>query len=147
LRAGYSERTARSQGSRLLTDVDIAQEIQLALNEKAMSADEVLMRLAQHARVDMGDFIDIENMSFGLNLKKAKELGLTHLIREVEDRVVMTSNKDGEETETHNLKIKLVDPKPALDTLAKYHGLLVDKTDITSDGKVIRVVGFDVDQL
>jgi hypothetical protein len=130
-----------------LTDVDIASEIKATLDNKAMSADEVLHRLAEHARGNMGDFIDIESMSFSLNLQKAKELGLTHLIKKVKDRVVMTSNKDGEETETHTLEIELYDAKSALDTLAKYHGLLVDRTDITSGGKVIKVVGFDVDQV
>jgi len=145
LRAGYSIRTARSQGSRLLTDVDIASEIKATLDNKAMSADEVLHRLAEHARGDMGNFIDIESMSFSLNLQKAKELGLTYLIKEIEDHVVMTSNKDGEETETHHIKIKLVDSKSALDTLAKYHGLLVDRTDLTSGGQPIKVVGLGVD--
>lgn len=144
-RVGFAH--PNTQGPRLLLDVSIKAEIQARLSENAMSADEVLHRLAEHARGNMGDFIDIESMSFSLNLQKAKELGLTHLIKKVKDRVVMTSNRDGEETETHTLEIELYDAKSALDTLAKYHGLLVDRTDITSGGKVIKVVGFDVDQV
>ena len=72
-------------------------------------------------------------------LQKAKELGLTRLIKKVKDRVVMTSNKDGEETETHMLEIELYDAKSALDTLAKYHGLLIDRTDITTGGEKLSV--------
>ena len=144
-RAGYSDKTARQQGSRLLSHVDISAEIKKRLAEKHMSADEVLSLLSEHARGDMGNFVDIESMSYGLNLEKAKELGLTHLIKKVKDRVVMTSNKDGEETETHTLEIELYDAKSALDTLARYHGLLVDRKDITSGGQPIKVVGLGVD--
>lgn len=139
LRAGYSAKTAYSQGSRLLKDVDILNEIRERLDERAMSAGEIIDRLTTHARGDMGDFIDIESMSFSLDLEKAKELGLTHLIKKVKDRVVMTNNRDGEETETHTLEIELYDAKSALDTLAKYHGLLVDRTDVTSGGQTIFV--------
>lgn len=138
LRVGYSPKTARSIGSALLTKIDIANEIKAEIAEKAMGADEVLKLLAEHARGDMGDFIDIESMSFSLDLQKAKELGLTRLIKKVKDRVVMTSNKDGEETETHTLEIELYDAKSALDTLAKYHGLLIDRADITSKGEQIK---------
>lgn len=138
LRAGYSPKTARAIGSALLTKVDIASAISDEIAERAMGPDEVLQRLAEHARGDMGDFIDIESMSFSLDLQKAKELGLTRLIKKVKDRVVMTSNKDGEETETHTLEIELYDAKSALDTLAKYHGLLIDRTDVTSGGEKIK---------
>lgn len=147
-RAGYTGK-ADVIAARLLGKVSIQERVKQRLSEKAMTADEVLQRLAEHARGDMGDFIDIESMSFSLDLQKAKELGLTRLIKKVRDRVVMTSNKDGEETETHVLEIELYDAKSALDTLAKYHGLLVDRTDITSGGQPIKVVGvgIDVDKL
>jgi len=95
-----------------------------------MQTDEILLRLSDHARGDMGDFVDIEGMFFSLNLAKAKELKLTHLIKKVKDRVVMTSNQEGEETETHTLEIELYDAKSALDTLAKYRGLLKDTLDV-----------------
>lgn len=145
IRAGYSEKAASATGWETLRKPEIAEELKRRLSEKAMSADEVLQRLAEHARGDMGDFIDIESMSFSLDLQKAKELGLTRLIKKVKDRVVMTSNKEGEETETHTLGIELYDAKSALDTLAKYHGLLVDRTDVTSGGQPIKVIGIGAD--
>lgn len=49
-RAGYSERSARISGSRNMTNVDIAAEIRLRLQAAAMSADEVLTRMAEEAR-------------------------------------------------------------------------------------------------
>lgn len=137
-RAGYKGKS-NVVSARLLANVSIQELVRQRLSEKAMSSDEVLTRLAEHARGDMGDFIDIESMSFRLNLQKAKELGLTRLIKKVKDRVVMTSNKDGEETETHVLEIELYDAKSALDTLAKYHGLIIDRSDVTSGGEKLSI--------
>lgn len=133
IRVGYSAKTARAIGSKLLTKVDIAAAIQAELSERAMGADEVLQRLAEHARGDMGDFLSIDSMSFSLDLEKAKELGLTRLIKKVKDRVVMTSNKDGEETETHTLEVELYDAQSALVTLAKVHRLFTEPSDIPSE--------------
>ena len=79
-RAGYSKRTAYSQGQRLLKKAETSQAISKRISEKAMSADEVLIRLGQMARSDIGEFMDIGSMSFMVSLQTAKELGLTHLI-------------------------------------------------------------------
>ncbi|WP_442596325.1 terminase small subunit [Parapusillimonas sp. JC17] len=66
IRAGYSERTAKSQGQRLLTDVDVAAligELQQRRNERVqIDADYVLRRLFE---IDQMDVLDImtEDMS------------------------------------------------------------------------------------
>ena len=52
-----SRESARRDASRLLTNADIQAEIQARLAEKKMSADEVLIRLANMARADIADFI------------------------------------------------------------------------------------------
>ena len=131
LRAGYSERTARSMGCENLTKPDIAAEIERRLDEKTMKADEVLTRLSDMARGDMGDFLDIESMSFDLSLRKAKELGLTHLIKKVKQRTVTTLKKDGDDEETHYVEIELHDAQSALEKLGKAHKLFVDRKEVT----------------
>jgi phage terminase small subunit len=138
IRAGYSEVGANRTGSRLLSLIDISEEINKRLADKAMAADEVIRRLTEHARGDIGDFLDIGSMSYHINLEKAKELGLTYLIKKVKERTVMTSNKSGEETETHTFEIELYDAQSALALLGKYHGLFVDRTDITTNGESIK---------
>jgi phage terminase small subunit len=139
LRAGYG--SPNSQGPRLLLNVGIQDEIKKRLAEKAMGADEVITRLTSMARGDMGDFMDIESMSYRLNLEKAKELGLTHLIHKIKERTVMTSNKDGEETETHTLEIELYDAHAALVDLGRFHKLFTDNVDNRyPDGQIIKVV-------
>jgi phage terminase small subunit len=137
IRAGYSEKTAQAQSSRLLSNVIVSDEIKAHLDEKAMSADEVLTRLADMARSDMGDFLDISPMSFQVDLNKAKELRLTKLIKKVKLHTTTTLSKDGVETETHTIETELYDAQAALVQLGRYHKLFTDKTDITSDGKNI----------
>jgi phage terminase small subunit len=139
---GYSPRSARQIASRLLTIANIQAAISERVAEIAMTSDEVLTRLSDIARADMGDFLDIESMSFMVNLNKAKELGLTKLIKKVREKTVMTSSKDGEETETHTMELELYDAQAALVTLGRYHKMFTDNLDLTSGGEalVIHVV-------
>jgi len=131
IRAGYAH--PNTQGPRLLLNVSISDAIKARLDERAMKADEVIERLTSMARGDMGDFMDIERMTFSLNLAKAKEKGLTHLIHKIKDRVVMTSKGSGddiEETETHTIEIELYDAQTALAHLGKYHKLFTDSAEL-----------------
>jgi phage terminase small subunit len=137
LRAGYSERSARQQGSRLLSKDNIQEAIKARLDEKAMSADEVLHRLADMARSDMGDFLDISPMSFQVDLNKAKELGLTKLIKKVKLHTTTTLSKDGVETETHTIETELYDAQAALVQLGRHHKLFTDKTDVNINGDIV----------
>ena len=61
IRAGYSEKTARSQGQRLLTHVDIAAAIKVAQDERIerteITADRVLEELAKIGFSNMQDYI------------------------------------------------------------------------------------------
>jgi phage terminase small subunit len=58
-RAGYSEKTARQIGEQNLSKLDIQEKIQARIAELKMSADEVLSRLGEQARGDIGDFIAV----------------------------------------------------------------------------------------
>ena len=62
IKAGYSEKTARSQGSRLLTNVDIQKAIQQAKAEREertkIDADYVLKRLVEIDHMDVLDIMD-----------------------------------------------------------------------------------------
>jgi len=139
-RAGYSARSAYEIARKLLRKVEVSEAIQQRISEKAMSADEVLLRLGEHARGDMGNFLDIGSMAFQVDLNKAKEMGLTHLIKKAKMRTVTTLSKEGVETETHDIEIELYDAQDALVTIGKHHGLFTDKTDITSGGDPITIV-------
>jgi len=64
-RAGYAHRT---EGSRLLSNADVQAYVKLRLADMQMTADEVLNRLANHARDD----------SKGVSLKALELVGKHH---------------------------------------------------------------------
>lgn len=110
-RAGYAK--PMQEGYRLLRIADIAEAVQAGLKEKGMPADEVLARLAEHARADIRELFDFDEQGkmTKLNLNRA---GPLHLIKSI------TPTAKG-------LKVELHDAKSALDTLAKIYGLLKDQ--------------------
>ena len=125
-RAGYSESTARNIGHENLTKPDIQAEIQRRVSERAMSADEVLVRLAAQARGDMSDFVSFVpgiKLPF-FDLAKAHEAGKFGLVKKLK------YGKDGE------VEFELYDAQAALVQLGKVHKLFTDKQDVTIDGPV-----------
>lgn len=111
-----SRESARRDASRLLTNADVQAEIRRRLIEKHMSADEVLARLADHARGDIKDFLkfyDGVNTPF-LDLPGANERGLLHLVKKLK------YNKAGQP------EIELYDAQAALQLIGKAHGLFKD---------------------
>lgn len=116
-RAGYSAKTARQQGSRLLTKVDVRQAIEARLAGLSMGANEVLARLTDQASASMEDFVNPEKLGVRVvDLKRAADRGKLHLVKKV--------------TETqHGLSVELHDPQVALIQLGRALGLFVDKTE------------------
>ncbi len=129
---GVERRTGRTCGAQLLANPSISAEIKRRLEENTMKADEVISRLSDHARGDIGDFLDISSMGFAVDLSKANRLGKTSLIKELRQKVTTIVTKAGDEVETIQTEIKLQDQQAALALLAKYYGLLVDRTDVTN---------------
>lgn len=125
-RAGYSH--PNKQGPRLLVNVGIAAEIERRLAEMAMSANEVLFRLTEQARFDMGDILTIPGQWPYIDIQKAKRLRKTRVLKKIKVR------DDG------GLEVEAYDAQAALVQLGKYHGLFVDRSDVTSNGQAIGVV-------
>lgn len=113
IRAGYSKETARSQASRMLTNVNIRQAVNAGLSLYAMPPDEVLARLASHAR---GSIADLLNDAGDIDLKGAREQAVLHLVK------ARSVTKEGE-------RIELYDAQAALALLGKHHGLFTDKVE------------------
>lgn len=130
IRAGYSARTARSQGHRLLTNVDIIEEVKLRVADKAMTADEVLLRLADIARGDMSDFLELKDgvSTPYLNFRQAKERGKLHLIKKFK------YSSEGYP------EIELYSGYDALVQLGRAHKLFVERQEVTgADGGEILI--------
>lgn len=127
LAAGYSGRTAYSQGARLLKNVEIQEAIDERLNESAMRASEVLMRLAAQARGDINDFLDNDGH---FDLAKAREAKKTGLIKKLKTRHTVRTVGE-QEIESTEVEFEMYDAQVALGQIGRYHGLFTDKQEVT----------------
>ena len=133
INAGYSEKSARSIGYENLTKPDIKAEIDRIFEENTMPAGEILTRLTEHARGDLGDFLD-DNGS--IDLKKAREQGRTRLIKKIKRTVTTYTDEQGNGKESFTDEIELHSPQPALQLLGKHRGLFVDRSEVEHSGRV-----------
>jgi hypothetical protein len=117
--AGYA--APGQQGHRLLKDIEISDEIKRRVTERAMSADEVLIRLAAQARGSMDDFVSFRpGVKLPLlDLEKAHEAGKFGLVKKLK------YTADGA------VEFELYDAQAALMKLAQIHGLQTNKTEIS----------------
>lgn len=107
-----------------------ADEIKKELDEKALTAEEILKLLTDHATVDLQHFIQIDGQDgriFKLDLNKAKELGMTHLIKKIKY------------TE-YGPEVQLVDSQAALDKLARAQGVYDDEVGTDDKPYVVKVI-------
>ena len=119
-RAGYSERTARSQGQRLLTNVDVQAHIALRLKEKAMTADEALQRIGEQARASYAPYITDQGT---VDLAGLLAAGLGHLI------------KSTKQDRWGAVTVEFYDAQSALTLIGRHYALFTDRMeqDVTID--------------
>ena len=159
--AGYSEQTAYAQGSRLLKNVEIKAEIERRVEDLSMSEAEVLTRLTEQARGDMGQFFKvIEEWTLyplpSYEIIDAKEVvdkdedgkeekhvayWVRHVVVDTDKfldppasrlvRKFRDSPKDG-------ITIELHDAQGALKLLGQRYGMFKDKVEVTGahDGPI-----------
>lgn len=140
IEAGYSENGAAVQATRLLRNAKVKAAISERLDEAAMPANEVLARLADIARSDIGDLLTLQQREMKgatgedetvewamVNLAAAKRAGLTRYIKSI------TWTNNGPKLELH-------DAMAALVNIGKAHGLFVERQEVTGkDGGPIQV--------
>lgn len=126
-RAGYSEKSAYQSGCANMKKPNVSRAIEARISETAMSADEVLLRLAEHARGDMGDFLNIgESGDFKIDLEKAKKKGKLRLISKAKTITRLVGEDKTPET---TIEIDLYDAQSALSLLGKHHKLFTEKIE------------------
>jgi phage terminase small subunit len=129
IRAGYSAKTARQIGCRLLTQVNVEAEIRQlraqACEKSGVTHAKVLKELARIA------FSDARNvMSWGPDgVKLLPSDSLSNDVAATVSEASETISKDG-----GSIKLKLHDKLAALDKIARHLGMYVDKTEITGKG-------------
>lgn len=130
-RAGYSPRTARAQGQRLLTDVDIATAIQAEKDARAerckVRQDEVLRELIALVRTNAKHF----------DVSPSGELVLSEMGTDESWRAVgsikyttrIIPQGDDEPITEKKVEYKLWDKNPAIDKAMRHLGIL--STEVT----------------
>lgn len=131
--AGYKFPTR--QGSRLLTFVEVKEEIQRRLDEKVMSADEALARLSDQARLDVGLFVyEDDDHELHVNWGDLVEAELTHLVK----AIYLTK---------YGTRIEFHDPQRALELIGKHHRLFSDTIEHTGEITLNYAGNVDPDEL
>ena len=130
IRAGYSKRTARQAGSRLLTLSSIKFAIRArgaaALARMEVTEDMVLQELAAIAFSNIEDYVEWDKDAGALVVKSSAEIprALAAAIELVDEQVMESQNKDGTRLYTRSKrKVKLYNKLEALKVLAEYLGL------------------------
>lgn len=123
-----SREAASVSAYEILRNPKIAEEIDRRIAEETMSANEVLMRIAEHGRGDIGEFIN-------LSPEEVKQSGKSHLIKKF-TRTVTTTSKGDYESMTESISIEAYDALAAKQMIGRHHKLFTDKTEITGkDGE------------
>jgi len=144
-RAGYCKRTARSQGARLLTNVDIQNEIQEAMDRRAekvgITAERVLNELALLGFANMLDYIKVgPNGSALVDLSKltrdqAAAIGEI-TVEEFTERTGQDENGRPIFESVRRTRFKLTDKRVALVDLGRHLKLFTDKMQVEDERRV-----------
>ncbi len=138
-RAGYNGKS-NVVGPRLLADVSIAEAIRVRIDEIKMSADEVLIRLANMGRSNIARFAHVQSDSDIAHLEEQAEV-----IKRFKRKI--TRDKLGNEYE--EIELELYDAQSALEKLGKAHGLFSTDAGSSEDKPfIVKVVkGVSIDDL
>lgn len=145
--AGYrakDDHSFASIGYENLRKLEIKEAIKARLNESAMTADEVLMRLAEQARGNLGDVFRIvdypvtreeideetgESKTVTVGYKRQAVLDMVYAIENGRSHLI----KSYSETQ-HGERVEMYDAQAALVQIGRAHGLFVDKQEHTGPG-------------
>ena len=114
-RAGYA--FPNQQGPRLLVNIGIAEEIKQRIADKVMTADEVLVRLAEQARNEHGNYITATGL---VDLPRIIRDGKGHLIKGIKET-------------QYGKNIEFYDAQAALVHIGKHHGLFKDVSEVKAE--------------
>jgi phage terminase small subunit len=142
IRAGYSKKTAKQQGSRLLTNDDISVKVSELVAERMKAADvtteRVLMEFARIAMSDVGEAYDEHG-----NLKPLKEMpeDVRRCISGLETEELWEWDENDKRKQTGVIrKVKFWDKKGSLDSLGKYLKMFVERHELTADESLTSLI-------
>ncbi len=128
--AGYSERSARQQGTCLMAHPSVIEALRVrrrdSLDRLKVSEDMVLQELAAIAFSNLDDFVQWDEKAGSLVVRPSANIPrhILAALESVEDQTLTSTNKDGSrEYQRHKQRVKLYPKIEALKLLAEYLGL------------------------
>jgi phage terminase small subunit len=135
-RAGYSKKTAYSQGQRLLKNVEIQKRIQGILTKRSerleITADMWLRELWLIGRSDLKNYLDIDPDTGAIRAKRFDEMpeGTSRALEAIKENRVIKEDTDGKKSTVYDkVEFKLHSKNQALEMVGKHLGFLKDKID------------------
>lgn len=129
--AGYkgNDVTLGQVGAENLKKPQIEKLLSSRVEEAAMSADEVLKLLSDHARASLADFLTFPENGRApfVDLEKAQRLGKLHLVKKIDTHELTGTVKS----------IQLHDSQSALALLGKHHRLFIDEQKHSGELEII----------
>ena len=124
IRAGYSEKTAREQASRLLSNINIKSEMSKnrakASKRAEITIDKVVNEIAKIAFSSIAhlhkNWIELSEFEKLTDDQKA-------CIQSIDTKIEKRTNEHGDAVDIHYIKLKLYDKLDALEKLSKHLGL------------------------
>ena len=128
IRAGYAKRSAKQQGSRLMTKDDILVRVKelydKEVNKLQMSPDRILRELSYLGSSDISEALDDNGNPLPIHQIPERLRRCISGFEMVEER-----DETGEATGHQVKKYKFYDKNTSLTTLAKIHKMLTDKVE------------------
>lgn len=139
IRAGYSEKTAAEQASRLLTNVNVSEAVQAAMKARSerteIDADWVLKRLARDATADLADLYDDAGQLLPVKeWPMAWRTGLVAGIETVQERE--GTDAEGKPEFVTVRKVKLLDRTKLVELIGKHVDVGAFKDKIEHSGEI-----------
>lgn len=137
IRAGYSPRSAGMQGGRLMQNDEILAEINrraaLISASKGITAERVIQEYINLALLDPLDLFNPDG-----SMKRLEDIpeGARRAIGGLELRELAPMDTPVGQISVTLRKVKLIDKRGALDSLAKIMGLMREKVDVSLNGNI-----------
>lgn len=145
IRAGYSEKTAKSIGQENLTKPDIQEYIQQLMNERSkrteITADRVLQEYAKLGFSNITDFLKVEEAEMVVDYVGEGDSKRPIIQKFQQVRIFETDNIQRDKLDAiaeikqtkEGIALKLHDKKGALDSIARHLGMFKDKVEHSGD--------------
>lgn len=143
-RIGVTSKRAARRGYELRENPAVAAEIKARLDALTMTADEVLIRLAQHARASLDSFVADDAETPAIDIGKARAAGAMHLAKRIKTTV---RRKRPGAAELVSVEVEIVDTQAALVALGRAHSLFTDRLRVVDWRDEARAAGLSDERI